>query len=124
MRGRAVEIEGDRARDLGPSLRDLLADRHEAPDADWFELAVVQHTDCGRGLDDEALRRGFTERGFDDGDLDSLAVFDPTQTVPEDVDKLVNAPQVSSKIRVSGYAYDVNTGLLKTVVPPRSRDAQ
>jgi len=35
LRGRAVEIDGDRARDLGPSLRDVLAD-HRAPTTDWI----------------------------------------------------------------------------------------
>ena len=93
----------------------------KAPDADWFDLAVVHHTGCGIGFADKALRRGFAERGGDDVALADLAVFDPTQTVPGDVETLLNTPQVSSKIKISGHAYDVETGLLTTVVPPRSR---
>ncbi|WP_433319554.1 carbonic anhydrase [Micromonospora sp. CA-269861] len=92
-----------------------------APKADWFDLAVVHHTGCGRGLDDDALLRGFAERGGDDRALVDQAVFDPAQTVPVDVQKLLDAPLVSPQIKISGYEYDVETGLLRTLVPPRSR---
>jgi carbonic anhydrase len=69
-------------------------------DADWFEFAVMHHTDCGSGfLADDDLRHGFAARGFDDAELAALAVLDPAVTVP----------------------YDVKTGLVTTVVPARSR---
>ena len=94
----------------------------KTPGADWFELAVMHHTDCGSGFfADEDLRHGFAARGFDDAELAELAVLNPADTVPVDVDKIVSAPQVSSKIRVSGYSYDVKTGLATEIVPPRSR---
>jgi carbonic anhydrase len=94
----------------------------KTPDADWFELAVMHHTDCGAGFfADDALRRGFAARGFDDAELAGLAVLDPAATVPVDVEKIVNAPQVSPRIKVSGYTYEVKTGLVTTVVPARSR---
>jgi len=88
----------------------------KTPDADWFELAVMHHTDCGSGFfADDGLRHGFAACGFDDAELAGLAVLDPAATVPVDVEKIINAPQVSSKIRVSGYSYDVKTGLVTTV---------
>ena len=94
----------------------------KTPDADWFELAVVHHTDCGSGLfADDDLRHGFAARGFNDAELASLAVLDPAATVPGDVEKIVNAPQVSPVIKVSGYSYDVKTGLVTAIVAPRSR---
>jgi carbonic anhydrase len=94
----------------------------KTPDADWFEFAVMHHTDCGSGpLADDDFRHGFAARGFDDAELAGLAVLDPAVTVPVDVEKVINAPQVSSKITVSGFSYDVKTGLVATVVPPRSR---
>ncbi|GIF65320.1 hypothetical protein Ais01nite_33550 [Asanoa ishikariensis] len=64
----------------------------------------------------------FADRGLDDAALADLAVFDPTKTVPQDVETLLDTQQISSKIKVSGYEYDVTTGLLRTLVPPRSRD--
>jgi carbonic anhydrase len=97
---------------------------HEAktPGADWFELAVVHHTDCGSGLlADDDLRHGFAARGFNEAELVGLAVLDTAATVPGDVDKIVNAPQVSPSTKVSGYSYDIKTGLVTTIVPPRSR---
>jgi len=94
----------------------------KAPDAGWFDVAVIHHTDCGRGLDDDALRAGFAERGMAVANLLDTAVFDPTKTVPVDVDTLLNTPQISPKIKISGYGFDVATGLLRTLVPPRSSD--
>ncbi|WP_433190014.1 hypothetical protein [Actinoallomurus sp. CA-150999] len=65
----------------------------ETRDADWFELAVVHHTDCGSGFFAyEGLRHGFATRGFDDAELARRAVLDPAATVPGDVEKIINAP--------------------------------
>jgi carbonic anhydrase len=96
----------------------------KTPDADWFEFAVMHHTDCGSGLfADDDLRHGFAARGgYNDAELAALAVLNPADTVPGDVEKVLNAPQVSSRIRVSGLSYDVKTGLVTTIVPPRTRD--
>ena len=89
----------------------------KTPDARWFELLVVHHTDCGSGLlADQDLREDFARRGFDERELASLPVLDPAATVREDVAKLVAAPQVSDRIAVSGYSYDLKTGLLSEVV--------
>jgi carbonic anhydrase len=97
----------------------------KTPDADWFELAVMHHTDCGSGFfADDDLRHGFAARGFDDAELAALAVLDPSATVPLDVEKVIAAPQVSPEIKVSGYSYDVKTGLVTTVVPPGSRQGR
>ena len=91
----------------------------KAPEGPWFELAVIHHTDCGSAfLADPALRAGFAARGYDETALAELPVIDPAATVRADVAKVVAAPQVSPMIRVSGYVYDVKTGLVETVVPP------
>ena len=90
----------------------------KTPDADWFEFAVMHHTDCGSGFyADDDLRHGFAARGFDDAELAALAVVDPAATVPVDVAKVIATPQVSPRVKVSGYSYDVKTGLVTTVVP-------
>jgi len=88
------------------------------PDAEWFRIAVVHHTDCGSGLlADDDLRHAFAARGFDDEELAGLAVLDPARTVRTDVAALLAYPNLSPRVRVSGYAYDVATGLLTEVVP-------
>lgn len=95
----------------------------KTPDAEWFEIAVIHHTDCGSGLmADDDLRAGFVARGFDDQVLRGTAVFDPSDTVVGDVQAILHAPTVSGQIKVSGYAYDLHTGLLEQIVTPRSRE--
>jgi carbonic anhydrase len=94
----------------------------KTPDAEWFDIVVMHHTDCGSGLFADAdLRRGFAARGFADSDLDRLPVLDPTETVREDVAVLLAYPNLSANVRVAGWAYDVATGLVTAVTPPRSR---
>jgi carbonic anhydrase len=89
----------------------------KTPDAPWFELAIIHHNDCGSGLyADAELRHGFAARGFDESALIELPVLDPAETVRLDVQRLSTAPQVSANITISGYAYDLHTGLLTTVV--------
>lgn len=89
----------------------------KTPDADWFQIAVIHHSDCGAGFfADDELRRAFSARGFDDADLARLAVLDPAETVRADVATLLAYPNLSSRVRVSGFAYDVESGLLTEVV--------
>jgi carbonic anhydrase len=96
----------------------------KTPDAPWFELAIIHHTDCGSGLfADDELRCGFAQRGFDESAVAELAVLDPARTVDADVRRLSAAPQVSPHIAISGYSYDVHTGLLTTIVSPDARTA-
>jgi carbonic anhydrase len=123
------------ARNIGGRVTDaVLADlawvchlhENKTPDADWFELAVIHHTDCGSALfADDALRNSFSARyGYDDAELAALAVLDPARTARADVDTLLAAPQLAPQVAVSGYAYDLTTGLLTQVAPARTRAAR
>jgi carbonic anhydrase len=119
------------ARNVGGRVTDAVLDDlswisylHEVktPDTAWFEFVVVHHTDCGSGLmADPTLREAFVARGFDDATLQQTAVLDPADTVPGDVRRILDAATVSEDISVSGYTYDVGTGLLTQVVPPTPR---
>lgn len=96
---------------------------NKTPDADWFEVAVIHHTDCGSGLfADEDLRRGYAARGgYDERTATGMAVLDPARTVRQDVELLRGAPELASSIdhfKIGGYAYDLGTGRLTTVVSP------
>lgn len=88
-------------------------------EAPAFEVAVVHHTGCGTGfLADEDFRRSFAARiGADEGDLAAQAVTDPTATVQADVERLRRSPLLPGKASVSGHVYDLDTGLVHTVVP-------
>lgn len=96
---------------------------NKTPDADWFEIAVMHHTDCGSALlADDELRHGFLGRGdYDDDELRALAVLDPYRSVREDVERLRAAPELApgiEHINIGGYAYDLKTGVVTTVVEP------
>jgi carbonic anhydrase len=96
---------------------------NKTPDADWFEVALIHHTDCGSGLfADEELRRSYAARGgYDEHTAAAMAVLDPATTVREDVALLRAAPELASSIhhfKIGGYAYDLTTGLVTTIVDP------
>jgi carbonic anhydrase len=96
---------------------------NKTPDADWFEVAVIHHTDCGSGLfADDELRRGYAARGgYDEDTAAAMAVLDPAKTVREDVALLRAAPELAAgnpRFKIGGYAYDLATGLVATVVAP------
>jgi carbonic anhydrase len=93
------------------------------PDADWFEIAVIHHTDCGSGFfAKDELREGYVARGhWDDHEVADLAVLEPAKTVAEDLEKLRTAPELQptiANVRIGGYSYDLETGKLTTVVEP------
>ena len=48
-------------------------------------------------------------------------MLDPAQTARTDVATLLAYPNLSPRVRVSGYAYDIATGLLTEVVPAHAR---
>lgn len=94
----------------------------KTPDAAWFDIAVIHHTDCGSRLfADDDVRRAFSTRGFDEAALRPLAVLDPAATVRSDVGALLDYPNLSERVRVAGYAYDISNGLLTEVVVAHSR---
>ncbi|MDT5068988.1 MAG: carbonic anhydrase [Mycobacterium sp.] len=88
-----------------------------APTADWFEIAVIHHTDCGSGLfANEELRQVFADAsGLDETELRRLAVIDPAETAAADVRLLEESKLIGSQVAISGYVYDVDTGIVTRV---------
>jgi carbonic anhydrase len=87
-----------------------------------FEVAVIHHTQCGAGaLADGAFRHSYAERiGVEESTLREHAVLDPASTVTSDVERLRSASAISPRVTVSGHIYDVETGVVQTILP-RSR---
>ena len=85
-----------------------------------FDVAVIHHNKCGtRFLADADFRHNFaTHVGGDEPALAAEAVTDPVQTVQHDVELLRSSTVLSTKITVSGHVYDVDTGVVTTIVPP------
>jgi len=93
------------------------------PDGPLFEVAVIHHTQCGTGaLADDGFRGRYAERiGADESELRERAVLDPVATVTRDVERLRAAEAIPSRVAVSGHVYDVETGLVRTVVTTPDR---
>jgi carbonic anhydrase len=86
-----------------------------------FEVAVVHHTQCGTGfLADPNFRHQFAQvTGLPEPALEASAVTDPHATVTADVERLLTAPSLPSKVSVSGHVYDIATGHVTTVADAR-----
>jgi carbonic anhydrase len=68
-------------------------------------------------LADHDFRRSYADKvGASEAELASMAVLDPAATVADDVARLLSAPPIPSTVSVSGHVYDVDTGLVTTVV--------
>jgi carbonic anhydrase len=95
----------------------------KAPEGPYFEVAIVHHTDCGSTLlADDELRHGFAQRiGTDERTLADTPVLDPARTVQTDVSRVLWAQEIPDRVRVSGHVYDVDTGLVTTVVDAKGR---
>jgi carbonic anhydrase len=122
--GDAVVARSIGGRVTGTVIRDLSYIGYlvetKAPEGPYFEAAVIHHTDCGsRLLEDPELRHGFAQRTvYDEQQLAALPATVPAETVRADVAKILAAPQVSTRITVSGHVYDTATGRLETVAEP------
>jgi len=90
------------------------------PDGPLFEVAVIHHTGCATGfLADDGFRSAFAARtGLDETELAAAAVIDPTATVRADVDRLLTSPKMLPQITISGHVYDLETGLVTTIIAP------
>ncbi len=88
-------------------------------DAPPFEVAIVHHTGCGTGfLADPGFRSTLADiTGATDDDLAAQAVVEPEHTVRVDVDRLRHHPARPARALVSGHVYDVDTGVITTIVP-------
>jgi carbonic anhydrase len=96
----------------------------KAPEGPYFEVAIIHHTGCGSTLlADDELRHGFAERiGADERALADTPVLDPARTVQTDVNRVLWADEIPQSVRVSGHVYDVDTGLVTTVVDAKGRE--
>jgi carbonic anhydrase len=94
----------------------------KAPQGPWFEVAVIHHTDCGSTLlADDDLRHGYAQRiGVDERTLAETPVLDPARTVRTDVQRVLWAAEIPPQVHVSGHVYDVETGLVTTVVDAKA----
>ena len=85
---------------------------------DVSRILVVEHTRCAMATSSENdLRTRLGERAGVDASWMSLGVIDDQEAaIRKDVDKVVSHPLIRPDVAVGGFLYDVDTGLLRTVV--------
>jgi carbonic anhydrase len=83
---------------------------------DW-NLVILHHTDCG--MTDLAPFPDLLAEYFEIpvAELEAKSVSDPLGSVRADVDVILQAIHATAYL-VSGLVYDVETGVVQTVVPP------
>lgn len=86
--------------------------------AGW-NFIVLHHTKCGiTGCYHHAPELLAQHMGVPLNELDTLAINNPYESVVVDVAALKANPDFSDELTVTGIVYDVDTGLIETVVPP------
>lgn len=84
-----------------------------------WSLVVLQHTKCGiKGCYHHAPALLAKQMRVDESDLVKLEIDDPYKAVAIDVEALRSNKSLPGDFTVSGLVYDVDTGLIETVVPP------
>lgn len=93
------------------------ANQDGRPVGDW-NLVILHHTDCG--MTDLAPFPDLLAEYFEipTTELDAKAVSDPIGSVQVDVEIIKQEVRGASSFLVSGLVYDVDTGLVDTVVAP------
>jgi carbonic anhydrase len=86
-------------------------------------IAVVQHTDCRMTTSSDAELRAAVAAatGRDDLALEPLAIADQEAVLGTDVAMVLDSPLIPDGTVVAGLVYDIHSGRLTTVVPPRPR---
>jgi carbonic anhydrase len=81
------------------------------------EFVVIHHTDCGMltFTNEELQTKLQNDTGADASGIDFLPFADLEESVREDVGRIRGSPFISKDIPVSGFIYDVRTGLLQEV---------
>lgn len=81
-------------------------------------VLVVQHTRCAMASASEAeLKQRLSDASGKDAAWMSVnAIVDQEQTLAADVLRVRTHPLISADVAVGGFLYDVDTGLLSTVV--------
>jgi carbonic anhydrase len=86
--------------------------------AGW-NFVVLHHTKCGiTGCYHQAPDLLAKHMGVEERELDALAINNPYESVAIDVAALKANPDFPDEMTVSGLVYDVDTGLIETVVAP------
>lgn len=83
-----------------------------------LDVAIVHHNECGASAfsADEIQRKLATTAGVGIEEVAGLAIVDPAESVANDIEVLASSP-LPDGLSVTGYVYDVTTGLVSQTAP-------
>ncbi len=81
----------------------------------------MQTTVLGKRLWPISLARLSSLIGTDERTLADTPVLDPARTERTDVNRVLWAEEIPQNVRVSGHVYDIDTGLVTTIVDAKAR---
>jgi carbonic anhydrase len=100
------------------SLAALVAKMTGAAEAS-FRIVLMEHTKCGaQAFADPEFRAHLQDRTK--VDVSSNAITNQEENLIEDVNRLRDAPYLPSSISVAAMLYDVETGLVREILPDRT----
>ncbi|HSN12430.1 MAG TPA: carbonic anhydrase [Propionibacteriaceae bacterium] len=81
-------------------------------------ILVIAHTRCAMasGTDEEIRARVLERTGTDLGDMHIGATVDQEEALVSDVSLLRSHPAIGDRVKVGGFLYDVDSGLLRQLV--------
>jgi carbonic anhydrase len=82
-------------------------------------IAIMQHTACAMAtLDDDSIKSDLAEEGVGRADgWEFLTMADPDSALREDVDRVRSCELLAPGVKVEGWRYDVDTGLIAQLIP-------
>ncbi|HXA30829.1 MAG TPA: carbonic anhydrase [Acidimicrobiales bacterium] len=82
-------------------------------------VAVMHHTDCALARGGEAeLRSGLSEtQAANSKGWDFLTMDDPDEALAEDVDAVRTCAVLPDGVRIEGWRYDVQSGVVDRIIP-------
>lgn len=109
-----IRNAGGRASD--DAIRSLIVSNRLVDTNEWL---VIHHTGCGiENMTNEKMA-GIANASFESGEGDFinwLTIGDRIESIRDDVKRLREHPLTPSDVTVSGFIYDVETGLLTEVL--------
>jgi len=99
-----------------------IAGRISGDEFQGFELAIIQHTNCGfeRFVDEELQQALSDNLGLEKADFAALSNADHSEAICKDIEDLRKSSLVPKEMIVSGYVYDVTDGTLREVAAPEA----
>lgn len=98
------------------AIRSLVISNQLVETNEWL---VIHHTDCGlEATNNEKMGKRLRETlNTAEGDfINWMTITDRIESIKDDVTRLRNHPLVPGDVAISGYLFDVKTGLLTEVI--------